>query len=395
MEIKKRKTRMYEPWGYQDQNNYQSTQIIAENDLDSFFSGVSYKREDNKIHFTNKDGNEVGSLNVNDFIKSDQIVEKAWYEDGKIYVKFTNGDLITIDVRELIDENEFKDGLVVNEGIVKVLIDPSSDSFLSVSEDGVKLSGVQDEIDRLDEKIDDEVERATAEEERIDAKLDQEIQDRIDDVDAEEARAKAAEQTLTTNLNNEVTRATQTEQQLNSRVDLVNDELDSEESAREAADLALNNKIDAEITRATSADTVLQEAINAEVSRAKAAEQALDERIDEIISGSTPIEKFDELIEKLGYTDNDTLVKNGEHEVAFGQYNISNTSDEPSGRTMFSVGIGTDNNNRSNAIEIRENGDVYMWVEGDFMNVNKLLGQIAHEVYDNDSTHNTHFFDGE
>ena len=394
MEIKKRKTRMYEPWGYQDQNNDQSTQIIAENDLDSFFSGVSYKREDNKIHFTNKDGNEVGILNVDDFIKSDQIVEKAWYEDGKIYVKFTNGDLITIDVAELIDENEFADGLQVIDGVVSVLRDPQSERWLTISSNGVKVSGIQAEINRLDEKIDDEVERATAEEERIDAKLDQEIQERIDDVDTEEARAKAAEQTLTTNLNNEITRATQTEQHLNSRIDLVNDELDSEESAREAADLTLNNKIDAEIARATSADTVLQEAINAEVSRAEAAEEALNEKIEEIISGS-PVEKLDELIERLGYTDNDTLVRNGEHEVAFGQYNISNTSDEPSGRTIFSVGIGTDDDNRSNAIEIRENGDVYMWVEGDFMNVNKLLGQIAHEVYDNDSTNNTHFFDGE
>ena len=41
-----------------------------------------------------------------------------------------------------------------------------------------------------------------------------------------------------------------------------------------------------------------------------------------------------------------------------------------------------------------KNGDVYLWVEGDFMNINKLLGQLAHEVYDTDSTHNSHFFDG-
>ena len=102
-----------------------------------------------------------------------------------------------------------------------------------------------------------------------------------------------------------------------------------------------------------------------------------------------------ELIEKLGYKDNDTLVTNGEHEVAFGEYNISNTSEEPSGQTIFSIGNGTDENNRSNAVEVKKNGDVYLWVEGEFMNINKLLGQIAHEVYDNDTTHNTHFFDGE
>ena len=101
------------------------------------------------------------------------------------------------------------------------------------------------------------------------------------------------------------------------------------------------------------------------------------------------------LIEKLGYKNNETLVTNGEHEVAFGEYNISNTSEDPSGQTIFSIGNGTDDENRSNAVEVRKNGDLYLWVEGEFMNVNKLLGQIAHEIYDNDSAHNSHFFDGD
>jgi hypothetical protein len=99
-----------------------------------------------------------------------------------------------------------------------------------------------------------------------------------------------------------------------------------------------------------------------------------------------------ELIEKLGYTDNDTLVRNGEREVAFGQYNISVNSDNPSEKTLFSIGNGSDDENRRNALEIKQNGDVYLWVEGEFMNINKLLGQIAHEIYDADSQ--SHFFDG-
>ncbi len=101
------------------------------------------------------------------------------------------------------------------------------------------------------------------------------------------------------------------------------------------------------------------------------------------------------LIEKLGYKNNDTLITNNEHEVAFGEYNVSHESEESSGQTIFSIGNGTDGENRSNAVEVRKNGDVYLWIEGEFMNINKLLGQIAHEVYDNDSTHNSHFFDGD
>ena len=87
------------------------------------------------------------------------------------------------------------------------------------------------------------------------------------------------------------------------------------------------------------------------------------------------------LIEKLGYSNNDTLVTNNEHEVAFGEYNVSNTSEDASGQTIFSIGNGTSDGVRSNAVEVRKNGDLYLWIEGEFMNVNKLLAQIAHEIY--------------
>ena len=397
---KKRNTRMYEPWGYRDENNYQSADIIKENDLDSFFAKVNYNRDDNKIHFSNRDGLEVGNIDVNEFIKSDQIVERAWYEDGKIYIKFTNGDLITIDVKEILDENEFKDGLQVNDGIVTVLKDPTSERWLTVSIDGVKVSGIQAEIDRLDKRIDDEITRATSEEHRIEGRLNDEI-----------TRATNEENRINSKLEAEITRATQPEQSIDHRVDVLNDELDAEESIRESNDAALGlrittetndriaavtaereraaaaeqvlqNAIDAEVSRATSADTELNNAIIEEVNRATAAEEALDERIDEIISGS-PVERLDELIEKLGYKDNDTLNITNEHEVAFGEWNVSNTDVNPSGQTIFSIGVGTSAHDRKNAIEVRKDGTVYMWVEGDFMSVNQLLGQIAHEVYDN------------
>lgn len=306
----KRKTRMYEPWGYQDQNNYQGAEIIHENDLDSFFAGVEYKRDDNKIHFTNKDGDEVGSLNVNDFIKSDSIIEKTEYKDGILKIYFTNGDIVTIDLTELLDENEFKDGLIVNEHVVKVLVDANSERWLTVSPDGVKVSGIQAEIDRLDGRIDDEIARATGEEARIEAKLDQEIQDRIDDVDAEETRATGEEARIEAKLDQEITRATRTEQALDNKINTLNAEIDSEERRAEAAEQeirtlltreindrvadvneeearakaaeqALQNAITAEEARAISAETDLQTAITAEEARATSAETELQGSIAE------------------------------------------------------------------------------------------------------------------
>ena len=265
---KKRKTRMYDPWGYQEENNYQSSENQIELELDGLVAKATYNKDDNKIHFLNNDGEEICTIDVSEFDKSEKIIEKAWYENGKIYIKFTNGDLVTIDVEELIDENEFKGGLQVNEGVVSVLIDTNSEPYLTTSDDGVKISGVK----------------------------------------------------------------------------------------------AIDDKVDAETERAISAET------------------RLDEKIDAVSSGSS--EALDNLIEKLGYSDNDTLVRNNTNEVAFGTYNVSNTSEDASGRTIFSVGVGTSDADRKNALEVREDGSVYMWIEGDYMNVNRILAQISHEIYD-------------
>jgi hypothetical protein len=291
----KRKTRMYEPWGYREENNYQGREIICENDLDSFFADTEYVKDDNKIYFYNKDGEKVGILNVEEFVKSDSIVEKTEYKDGILKIYFTNGDIITIDLTELLDENEFKDGLIVADHVVKVLVDANSERWLTVSPDGVKVSGIQAEIDRLDERIDDEIARATSEEARIEAKLDQEIADRIADVDEEEARATGEETRIEAKLDQEITRATQTEQELESKINTLNAEIDSEERRAEAAEQEIrtlltkeiNDRIadvDAEETRAKAAEQALQNAISAEEARAISAETALDAKIDQEIA---------------------------------------------------------------------------------------------------------------
>jgi chromosome segregation ATPase len=280
--------------------------------------------------------------------------------------------------------------LQVNDGVVslKLASGDETDKYLSVDENGLSASLLDAVIKDINERLAAEIERATAEEERIDAKLDQEID-----------RAVSAETKIAEDLANEITRATRTEQGINHRVDVLDGELDNEQSRaqaaeqeirttlvgeiadRKAAEQALQDAIDAEVERATSADTELSGAITDETNRAIAAEQALDERIDEIISGS-PIEKLDELIEKLGYKDNDTLQLSNEHEVAFGEYNVSNTDTEPSGQTIFSIGNGTSDSNRSNALEVRKDGSVYMWVEGGYVQINNLLAQLTNEVYD-------------
>lgn len=157
---------------------------------------------------------------------------------------------------------------------------------------------------------------------------------------------------------------------------------------KEETDALLDEKLD------VSAYTDISDQVSANTENIADLTDVVDELSDEL-SAKTDLSLFNALVERLGYTDNETLERNNEHEVAFGSYNISNTDSDVSGQTIFSVGIGTSDEDRKNALEIRKNGDVYLWIEGDFMNINKLLAQIAHEVYDADSTNHSHFFDGE
>lgn len=72
--------------------------------------------------------------------------------DGQVLVfkyNLATGEqsVIRVDVSKFLAESEFKEGLQVNKnGEVSVKVDASSEGFLTVSADGVKLSGVQNAI---------------------------------------------------------------------------------------------------------------------------------------------------------------------------------------------------------------------------------------------------------
>ena len=261
---------MYEPWGYQEENNYQSEENLFDIEFGKVFVLASYNKNDKKIHFFNNDGDELSDSAIDTTEFANGVVTNAYYDHTtkELVIEFDGGYVVRINMAEIIDENEFADGLQVNEGVVSVLIDSATEEYLSVSENGIKLSGV-------------------------------------------------------------------------------------------------NATIDVEKTRAITA------------------EKTINDKINDVISGGTPIAKLESLIEKLGYQNNDTLKTTDEHEVAFGEWNISHyDNNNLSGQTIFSIGNGTSDSNRSNAIEIMKDGSIFMWIEGEFMNINKILGQISHEVYD-------------
>ena len=62
--------------------------------------------------------------------------------------------LTLIDISKFLAESEFKDGLKVENGVVKIKIDTASESYITVSEDGLKLSGVDTSITNTIENLD-------------------------------------------------------------------------------------------------------------------------------------------------------------------------------------------------------------------------------------------------
>lgn len=62
-------------------------------------------------------------------------------------------NLTAIDIEEFLEESEFADGLQVDNHVVSVKIDEDSERFLTVSPDGVKLSGIQEELDKKVDKL--------------------------------------------------------------------------------------------------------------------------------------------------------------------------------------------------------------------------------------------------
>lgn len=146
---------IYIPWGYMDENDYTSSKTQFELELDKLFAMADYKDDDKFIHFYNLDGEEIKDAAIDTTKFAGGVIESATYDkETKILtITFTNGDVVEINLADLIDENEFADGLTVDEGIVKVLIDPDSDPYLTVSEDGVKIAGIKDKFDEVDSSI--------------------------------------------------------------------------------------------------------------------------------------------------------------------------------------------------------------------------------------------------
>lgn len=168
-----KKNRIQQPYGYRDMNEYTSEANMLSNAISSIgkcdcddiankaFFSVEYKDDLESFTFMNMNGAPVGTAKMYD-VKFSKLIESASYnrDTNTIDIIFENKDKVSLDVDGLVPTVSFNDGLEKDEDSVKVKIDGTSEGYLTVSEDGIKISGIKEELDKIplvSDKIDKEI----------------------------------------------------------------------------------------------------------------------------------------------------------------------------------------------------------------------------------------------
>lgn len=100
------------------------------------------------------DGQIIGTINI----PEDQFLEDVQYNSNIITFTFktSNGQKTTeINVSDLIDTYNAGQGIILNDSTFSIKIDPVSDTYLSVSENGLKLSGINSELNKINSGLSD------------------------------------------------------------------------------------------------------------------------------------------------------------------------------------------------------------------------------------------------
>lgn len=105
-----------------------------------------------EYHLVGASGNTIGA--PVQIYKDSHIVSITYITEGEhaqnleyVYIDASGNTQTTyVDMSELVLEAEFASGVTVTDGVAHGVVDPTSETFLTVGADGFKLAGVQDAI---------------------------------------------------------------------------------------------------------------------------------------------------------------------------------------------------------------------------------------------------------
>ena len=184
--------------GSEERPTYNDTKEIALiEDVNGKVSSVELVQDvDNQLHYELMvDGVVKGDINI----PKDQFLKNVEYDDTTKELVFTfdttDGEKVTkVNIGELVDTYEAGNGLELTGNVFSIKLDPSSQSYIQVTSDGIKIIAIDEAISEINGKITAEETRASG----VEAKL------RID-VDYEHKRALEAEANINNALETKVT----------------------------------------------------------------------------------------------------------------------------------------------------------------------------------------------
>lgn len=346
------RVRIYEPYGFGESYQYESIPTRIDNELSESqandskqFASVAYNEDAKALIFKNVGDVEQGRVYLKDIIGLETLIERAYYDENtkELVIVFNEekSDVVRIPLDKIIDVTEAGNGLVQDGGKFHVLIDPQSEGYLSVSQSGVKVSGVDDAINLA--------------------------------FTTEQSRAVGKEDELNQKIVDETSRATTSETNLNNG-------LMAEIRNRENSDNALSNRIDTEISNRTSSDTTLQSNIDTEANNRIDGDNAIKAIIGNGFT-STPTETITQKYVDLGAridkeisdrtTQDNVLQTNINNEVTARSGEITRVENLITAESNLRISnINTVNNSLANETNTRKNKDT------------ELAGNIAKEIED-------------
>lgn len=140
---------------------------ILTNDAQGLYATLSLKWNHadatglkDEIQLIGKEGVVISRIDVSDFIKDgilDNVTLDSNDKNNPLLVFTFNSasgkETISLPVKDLVDIYHAGNGLQMNENTFSIKIDANSEIFLSVSSDGLKLSGIQDAIDNSKQEV--------------------------------------------------------------------------------------------------------------------------------------------------------------------------------------------------------------------------------------------------
>ena len=292
--------RIQQPYGYRDNGEYSSEANMLCNAITSLgkgdmgdlaakvFFGVEYRDDLEAFVFLNSGGTPIATADMKD-VKFSKLIESAAYNPNtkNIDIIFENGDVVSISTDGIVPFTAFKDGLEKTDDTVKVKIDPNSDEYLTLSENGVKVSGIKEKITALETSINNEISDRESNDTALSEKIDDEkgareqndkkIWDAIGEVSSS---VTSGDTTVIGMIKNEATKREEEDSKLNGLIE-------AEKTARAEADDKLKSLIGDVSSAVTSGSTSLVDMINKETEARKEADDNLKALIGDVSSAVT------------------------------------------------------------------------------------------------------------